>query len=132
MIVIFYLWNAVVVIYWGIEGWRQLQSNGAKNSYHREKELTFLWVTNLYQLLHYQISSSQPQCKVAAIILILHLRNLRLREIEWPMRGKAEYLLPRFLQWLLLGWSSNFLTWMTKPLFSEPSSLKLHLFSFLT
>ena len=24
------------------EGWRQLQSNEAKNSYHREKELTFL------------------------------------------------------------------------------------------
>lgn len=132
MIVMPYLWNIIVVIYWGVEGWRQLLSNGAKNGYHREKELTFLWVTNLYQLLHYQISSSQPQCKVAAIVFILHIRNLRFREVAWLTTGKVEYLLPRFLRWLLLGWRSNFLTSMTKTLFSEPSSRKLHLFSFLT
>lgn len=56
---------------------------------------------------------------VAVTALILHMRNVSLAEVEWLPRGETEsFLLPRSLQWFLIGWSSNFLTWMTKPLLS--------------
>lgn len=58
------------------------------------------------------------------------MRNVRLAEVEGLTRGETEsFLLPKSLQWLLVGWRSNFLTWMTKPLLSAVlicTGLSLH------
>lgn len=52
-------------------------------------------------------------------VLILQVRNVRLREVEWLARVKTAFLLLRFLPWLIFGYNSNFLHWMTSPCYQS-------------